>query len=447
MKKTICIILMLLLFTTVALAENPLQQEVLSHYPIASQEPVTLHIGIMNNNNRFNALLEAAFLAKYPNATIEYQAYTAEQVDVLLLGGIAMPDLLLCTSIVMDKLANQEMLLDIYKTGFIDSWPDEWIDISAEMEINGSLYGLPVSINQYYWMWNNALAEKSGAKLPDYPYSWDEFVEMAAKLQYDFDSNGIRDMQLLQGNFSSNECRKDMIDDSFMAYLEAKMLEHRELANGATFCTDEFQHLLDLYKKMLEIRGTWTAVPSFRGEAAYLVKSLGMSDSFFFNDGVHSVVLPPTLDKENPSYLGMADVAAIPVKSSNPDLALAFCQGMLDPELNSFYTHLERFFFKTMPKCYVVAEYPQMDINGGDISVVTSNTLQPDTWEFYEIPITQKEFDMYTYSREHVLLETLLWKKLSSEWETCLTGYLNGTFTFEQMTNQLDMALDMMLNE
>lgn len=64
MKKTICIILMLLLFTTVALAENPLQQEVLSHYPIASQEPVTLHIGIMNNNNRFNALLEAAFLAK-----------------------------------------------------------------------------------------------------------------------------------------------------------------------------------------------------------------------------------------------------------------------------------------------------------------------------------------------------------------------------------------------
>ena len=54
---------------------------------------------------------------------------------------------------------------------------------------------------------------------------------------------------------------------------------------------------------------------------------------------------------------------------------------------------------------------------------------------------------MYTYCREHVLLETLLWKKLSREWENCLDNYLNGTFTFEQMTNQLDTALDMMLNE
>ena len=447
MKRIICILIILLLFTASALSESPLQQEVLSHYAVISQEPVILHIGIMNSNNRFNALLDAAFLAKYPNATIEYQAYTAEQIDVLLLGGIDMPDLLLCTSIVMDKLADQEMLYNIYETGFISAWPEIWIDISSELEINGRLYGLPVSISQYYWMWNNPLAERSGAKLPDYPYSWDEFVEIAADLDYDFDSNGIRDMQLIQGIISTKENRKDMIDDAFIAYFESQMLDHRSLAADASFCTDEFRHLLDLYSKLLKIRGTWTAASSFRGESAYLIRSLGLSDSYFFNDGMHSVVLPPTVDKDNPEYLGMVDVAVIPLKSSNLELALTFCQGMLDPKLNSYYTNFDRFFFKVMPKCYVYVEYPQMDINGGDISIVSSKTLQSESWDYYEIPLTQEEFDMYTYCREHVLPETLLWKKLSREWENCLDNYLNGTFTFEQMTNQLDVALDMMLNE
>ena len=447
MKRAVCIFVLFLLLFSSALAENPLQEEVLSRYSVVSQEPVTLHIGIINSNNRYNALLEAAFLAAYPNAAIEYRAYTADQVNVLLLGGMDMPDLLLCTSIVMDRLVNQDMLLDFYETDYMDSWPEEWIDISDELEIDGSLYGLPVSISQYYWMWNDALAEKSGANVPDYPYDWDEFVEMAANLKYDFDDNGIRDMMLIQGNVSSNEARKDMVDDAFTAYLEAKMLDHRNLADGATFGTEEFRHLLDLYKEMLEIRGAWTAVPSFRGESAYLIKSMGMEGSFFFDDGTHSVMLPPTLDKDNPQYLGMVDVAVIPRESQNSELALAFCRGLLDPELNAFYSDFERYFFKTMPKSYVYVEYPEMDVNGGDVSTVTADTLQTDTWEFYEVPLTQSEFDMYTYCREHVLINTLLWNQLRNRWETCLTDYLSGTVTFEQMTDQLDMALDMMLNE
>lgn len=445
MKKAVCIIVVILLFTVAAWADTPLQQEVLKHYTVISQEPVTLHIGFMNDCNGRNELLEAAFLAKYPNATIEYQRYAVDQVPMLYQGGMELPDLLLCTSIVMDKMADHDMLMDIYQTGLISTWPEGWIDISEELEINGKLYGLPTYINQYYWMWNDELAQKSGAMLPDYPYSWDQFVEMAAALDYDFDDNGLRDMRLIQGRISTNEYRQDMVDDFFVSYFENRIVDHRKMMENATFCTDEFQHLLELYKKMLEIRSVWRENASDSSESAYLIKSLGLRDSFWFYDGMHSVALPPTVNAEEPAYVGTVEVAAIPVAAGNPELALAFCEGMLDENLNRYYSNLERFFFKSMPACYVYMDHAKAD--DSNISCVTIDSLQMDTWEFYETPITQDAFDMFTFCREHVLVETMLWRSLSAEWEECLTGYMAGELTFEQVAERLDTAARTMLNE
>ena len=225
------------------------------------------------------------------------------------------------------------------------------------------------------------------------------------------------------------------------------MLDHMCLVDHATFRTEEFHHLLDIYERQLAMRGDEVSVPSFRGEAAFLAQSMGQSGSYDFEDDNHSIVLQPVMDQENPQYLGLASVACIPRKAAHPKLALIYCEGMLAPELNRYYGDLSHFFFNTMPACYVEAAYPQTTLNGGDTIIVSADMLKLDIWGYYEIPITQEEFDMYKFCREHVLFRSLLWRKLNREWEAYLTGYLDGSLSFDQMTKRLDMALDMMLNE
>ncbi len=454
MKRTLALLLLVTfsLSAGLALAEEsktPVDAYIANN-PVVSQEPVELHIGIVQENLADNLPLELAFSHKYPKGKIVYHYLSTEQLSAYLLSNEAMLDLLILGTRLSMDYAKQGVFVNLYETPLLDSWPQSWIDMKKQAETDGKLYGFPKAIYQSFFGWNDSLAEHIKVKMPEGAWTWEDYLQLCKTLPYDINGDGIKEFFLMRGHYHSSGL-SGFINDFLEQYAYQYALQ------GGAFQTKEFEHLMtifmDIYSSgaLVDMRGN---MPTFQGADAALISAFSSEDGFIINDWIHTFLLPPTLDSNEPGYVGALYSYSLLHNAPNSKVALDFLQSAFDPNIQNIISHESQIFTKKIPEYYAVN--PAISLydafapdEKGNMTYTVSNTdnyivyLWTDEYE----EISEVAFQKFIFMREHLLPNTGDWYELSRLWFELMPQYMNNTLQLSEMTAALDSRMAMMQKE
>lgn len=287
---------------------------------IISQDPVELHIGVIQEDLIGNHSLEIAFLHKYPRGKIVYHLLTMDQLTAYLLSQESTIDLFILTSAMIRDYARLGALKDFYETSLLERWPEAWIDMQHQAETDGKLYGLPMKHEQSFWGWYDDLAQKLGIEKPSQPWTWDQYLNLCQTLPYDLNGDGSNDFFLMTGS-AHNNLHLAFENDFLTQYA------YQYALTGGSFQTPEFERLMqlfiDIYSSgaLLEIGGR---SPVFEDEEALLMTRFYPGSQISNIDGKHSFLLPPTIDTIDPGYVAFVYMYSLPQNAPHEELALEF---------------------------------------------------------------------------------------------------------------------------
>ena len=432
MKKRYCLLLVLCLLISVSCASaaessarSPLQAY-LDTLTVISTEPVELHIAIQNAEYCRNYLLDAAFLTRYPNGKIVYHYKTGMTEPP---AGI---DLIICTPQIIRKCAAAGQLVNLYETPLLSQWPDYWIDIREQAETEGALYGIPHSLVQCYWLWDDAQAQRMGVDRPPMLQTWNDFYRFTQQIKEKAADAGIDNPRIMYGLISSDPNMNGMVDD----YLQLYFYQH--VLNGGTFHTEEFHDLMELYR--VAAQEPFSIVYDGADTKDPLIISFVLTDSFFYDQENAVMMLPPVLDRKAPAYLSRYSAFALPVSNQQPALALDFLAGTLDAQLNRFFTDFNQYFMYSMPEYFVEPVPVELDAYQNNVEEVTLETLALHESACFPPAFGMAEFEMYSFARQHALFDTLEWHSLYPAWQVALNSYINDLDEFSTISDALDDA-------
>ncbi len=419
-----------------------------SQTEVISYEAVELHIGVIQENLASNFALEMAFLVQYPNATIVYHNLTSDQFSAYLLSKESKLDLLILTNKIRDDYSKHGILVDLYETSLLDAWPEGFIDIRQQAETDGKLFGFPKRLYNFSFTWFDALAERVDAQKPSQPWSWEEFAAMAIQLPYDLNLDGKKEYGLMHGNAHINGM-VGFIDDHLEQYA------YQYALNGGSFQTPEFARLMELFMETyasgaLNAKG----VPLFKDEPAMLLSRILTVDDYVGMHNSCSFVLPPTIDVEQPGYVGWYYTFSLLSNAPHTEAALDFLRNGLDERIQSMYNELDEVFTKEIPQYYVNNDAVHMltafapDQNG-ELTYTVSNTESYTVTELSEETrkTVQEVYESFVFMREHFLPNTGEWYRLSILWFELLPQYMNNTLSLEEMTRAMDQRMAIMQGE
>jgi len=423
---------------------NNVELEVLSH------EQVELHIGLMEERQADHFPLEMAFLSQYPNGKIVYHLFDSDQLSVYLLGGESAIDLLVLTNRSTANYAEKGGCVDFYSTPLLSEWPRDWIDIRQQAETEGKLYGFPKQIDLRFFGWNESLAKKAGVNKPDYIWTWDEFRDICQTIPFDADGDGVKEYLLMRGYYHVNGL-SGYVDD----FLEQYAYEHA-LENGS-IQTPEFEYLNQLFINVLDsgalgsMRGV---VPVYDGEEALLISIFSANSTAPLTGEQYSFLPYPTLNADNPGYVGWLYSYSLLHNAPHPDLAINFLSNALNPDIQIMATELTQSFVKTLPNYIVFNEAISLfeafapDEQGAMTYTVTDTSgysIYPLADIFGEI--SGEVFEAYQQMREHLLPNTGDWYELAILWYELIPHYMSGDLPFSELSLALDNRMTMMQGE
>lgn len=130
------------------------------------------------------------FEQKHPNIQItpEYSGFDGyyDKLSVRVSGGSA-PDIIQMSVAYVNDYVNRQVLLDLDNVGINLNDVDKGTLSTGQM--NGKLYALPTGIATNTYIYDPAMLEKAGVKIPDY-MTWDDFAKITKQVS-DKLGNGI----------------------------------------------------------------------------------------------------------------------------------------------------------------------------------------------------------------------------------------------------------------
>lgn len=148
-----------------------------------------------------NFPIEEAFFKEYPNATIEYRLYTSEQFNSVLMNGQNDFDLAIVDYRLTCAMAERGYTRTLDTIGLTE-YPEQLIDLSHLLMVDGKLIGIPLWEVQECYFWDTGMARKAGVSYPASAgyWTWKNFAELCRQLPKDTDGDGEPDVYLMYGS-------------------------------------------------------------------------------------------------------------------------------------------------------------------------------------------------------------------------------------------------------
>ena len=161
------------------------------------EEVVPIRVALFTDGNDMSATQKAvfdAFIEEYPNIHPQFEYITSDsygsnwngylmKIQTMIAGNDA-PDVIALGLEGVAMMAMNDMALPL--NDFIDSHQQELApileaqneDLMKIFEIDGNIYSIPYEANCVVTHINKDIFEEAGIELPDYDWTWDEFVDI-----------------------------------------------------------------------------------------------------------------------------------------------------------------------------------------------------------------------------------------------------------------------------
>ena len=166
------------------------------------EEVVPIRVALFTDGNDMSATQKAvfdAFIEEYPNIHPEFEYITSDsygsnwngylmKIQTMIAGGDS-PDVIALGLEGVAMMAMNDMALPL--NDFIDSHQEELApildaqneDLMKIFEIDGNIYSIPYEANCVVTHINKDIFEEAGIELPDYDWTWDEFVDICEQIK------------------------------------------------------------------------------------------------------------------------------------------------------------------------------------------------------------------------------------------------------------------------
>lgn len=168
----------------------------------AEDEPERVVIAMINyETGAQNFPIEEAFFKEHPNATIEYRIYSGEQFNGVLMNGQCDFDLAIATYSLERAMLERGYIQTLDTIGLTE-YPEQLIDLSHLLMVDGKLIGIPLWEVQECYFWDAGMARKAGVSYPAAAgyWTWEDFAELCRQLPKDTDGDGEPDVYLMYGS-------------------------------------------------------------------------------------------------------------------------------------------------------------------------------------------------------------------------------------------------------
>ena len=413
---------------------------------VVSDQEMELHIGIMNVEYASNYRYEYTFLAKYPNAKITYHLLTDEQLSTYLLANESRLDLLVLPQRLKEMLALQQRIVDLYEFSFVRDMPPELFEICGSYS-DDELFGIPRMVQQFYFMWNEELANSIGASKPGKLWTWNDFLEMCLSLNFDVNGDGSKEFYLTTGvNHISG----------FSNYIDTFISDfiNEQVHNGVKFHSEEFFNMVDLFSNIYRSGAladfTWI-MPKFQGKDAVLMNRFD-SSWFLLGENEYSFMTTPVLDASSPMYGGHVVFFTLMRNAPNHDAAMAFLSCVLDPVSHRMFASEAEMISTSLPQ-YSISPYngyfDRFYTNEKGETVLTIDKNE----QFDVMPIniydyaTEEELANYHFMKSHVVFDSPEYVRLYMLWIELIEQYEQGIVSKENLAGRLDDMYHMVVYE
>ena len=312
---------------------------ILNCHALALAEEDILTIAVMTASDAMNLPAEEAFFKRYPNAVIEYHLYTEEQLNTMLIAGTIEFDLAILPYQTMLNMAKKGYLASVEQVLEKDGYPDQLIDLSDLLTIEGWVFALPVSIAQQFWIWDADIATQAGVSMPEADaWTWADYAECAKEFPKDTDDDGKADTYLMYGS-----CLP-----AYPAFRNVNLNMFTQYAAQYTDFEMFAEQYLDLFREnitgdaLLDMASDTDAASQVLIQEASASNPIDILDNSAADEQSDSITIsqadeqsgyrfltPPLLDKNNVSYVGSMSVCGVLKQAKRADLAAAFLQGMV----------------------------------------------------------------------------------------------------------------------
>lgn len=166
------------------------------------EEPVPIRVALFTDGNDMSATQKAvfdSFVEEYPNIKPEFEYITSDsygsnwngylmKIQTMIAGNDA-PDVIALGLEGVAMMAMEDMALPM--DDFLASHEEEFSDILEAQDeelmkifqIDGKTYGVPYEANCVVTHINKDIFEQAGIELPDYNWTWDDFVSICEQIK------------------------------------------------------------------------------------------------------------------------------------------------------------------------------------------------------------------------------------------------------------------------
>lgn len=224
-------------------------------------------IAVIHPGDAMNPVIEEVYYKANPNSEIVYALYAEDQLKTALLSGKIDFDLLIQPIEQVHSYGKDGYLENLYSVMGFAHWPDDFLDIQHQIELEGSLYGLPAAVYQTVWSWNDALAQATGIKKPSLPWTWDDYKALSELLPVDINMDGTKDAYLMYGQKTQDAALSNVQLDNLYTYFRSY---------PGDFSSERFRNQLDIFAGIVNTPSLlpW---PEFSLYAFFIWRYLGVS--------------------------------------------------------------------------------------------------------------------------------------------------------------------------
>lgn len=353
-RKALCFILAISMLFTAAACGNP----AVSSSGTDSPENNTLAISVISKDQYLDTAVKK-FMEQHPGTSIEVTEYTSDPIpagririgekpeDVIkyvtavntqLMSGKG-PDIMLLSPLPYENyiekklLANLSDMMENDQSFNLDEYYTKIIDA---MKLNGSLCGIPLSVNLNVLQADKPLLEKYGIEIDDSKWTWKDFEQIAKAIVDIGAKDGIQNLYALTG-MNGSMLVTSLVSNEMNKYVDKSN-------KTVAFDSQEFIELLNMTQSMIDkgyintddSEGEMSDL-SGRGTAAFMANNINaffslMFTKQFFEEGIEYLKYPGEGGSQSfttNSLYGIND------KSPNKALAWEFLKFLISEEMMS----------------------------------------------------------------------------------------------------------------